>query len=182
MKKQIYLSLVHINVLEALRFYVSFACSLAFRELKKQMCGNAAIIDLIKRDEGLHLFITQNIIKILREQKSEGFQTVIKECEDEAIQIFMDAANEEKAWASYLFKDGGFIGLNEKIMHQYIEYLVDTRLDGLFLPKQFGTKNPISWLEMDSKKVQVAPQEAEVISYKISESTNDTQQMSFDFM
>lgn len=181
LRRQIYLTLVNINVLESIRFYVSFACALAFEQNKK-MCGNAKIIDLIKRDEGLHIFITQNIIKILREQPSEGFQDTIRDCEEEAIKIFLDATKEEKEWASYLFKDGGLIGLNEKILHQYIEYLTDTRLDGLFLPKQFGTRNPINWLEMDSKKQQVAPQEQEVTSYKLAESVNDVDVMSFEFL
>jgi ribonucleoside-diphosphate reductase beta chain len=181
LRKQIYLTLISINVLEAVRFYVSFACALAFEQNQK-MCGNAKIIELIRRDEGIHMFITQNIIKILREQPSEGFQDVIADCRDDAIAIFMHAAQEEKEWASYLFKDGGLIGLNEKIMHQYIEWLTDTRLDGVGLPKQFGTKNPIGWLEMNSAKKQVAPQEQEVTSYKVAASVNDVNQMDFDFL
>lgn len=181
LRKQIYLTLISINVLEAVRFYVSFACSLAFEQNQK-MCGNAKIIELIRRDEGVHMFITQNIIKILREQPSEGFQDVIAKSRDEAIAIFMHAAQEEKEWASYLFKDGGLIGLNEKIMHQYIEWLTDTRLEGVGLPKQFGAKNPIGWLEMDSTKKQVAPQEQEITSYKIAASVNDVAQMDFGFL
>jgi len=181
LRKQIYLTLVDINVLEGVRFYVSFACALAFEQNAK-MCGNAKIIDLIKRDEGVHISITQNIINILRKEKSEGFQEIIKESEEEAIKIFLSAASEEKEWASYLFKDGGLIGLNEHILHQYIEWLTDTRLNNLGLPKQFNTKNPISWLGMDSKKRQVAPQEQEVTSYKIGASVNDVDDMDFNFM
>lgn len=181
LRRQIYLTLININVLEAIRFYVSFACALAFEQNKK-MCGNAQIIKLIRRDEAAHISITQNILKILRKQSSENFQDIIKECENEAVKIFLEAADEEKQWASYLFKDGGLIGLNEKIMHQYIEYLVDVRLEGVDLPKQFGTKNPINWLEIDSKKQQVAPQEQEVISYKVAESVNDVDSMDFSFL
>lgn len=180
LRKQIYLTLISINVLEAVRFYVSFACAQAFEQNQK-MCGNAKIIELIKRDETVHLFITQNIIKILREQPSEGFQSIIKDSEEEAVALFMEAAQEEKEWANYLFKDGGLIGLNAKIMHQYIEWLTDSRLEGVGLPKQFGTKNPISWLEMDSTKKQVAPQEQEITSYKVAASINDTNEMNFDF-
>lgn len=181
LRSQIYLTLINMNVLEAVRFYVSFACALAFDQNKK-MCGNAQIIKLIRRDEGIHMFVSQNIIKILRENKSEGFQGVIKSLEKEAIQVFLDAAEEEKAWASYIFKDGGLIGLNAKIMHQYIEYLTDARLEGVSLPKQFGTKNPINWLEMDSTKEQTAPQEQEITSYKVAASVNDVDNMDFGFL
>lgn len=181
LKKQIYLTLININVLEGLRFYVSFACSLAFKQNQK-MCGNAAIIELIRRDEGVHLAITQNILKILREVSSEGFQSTIKSCENEAVNIFLEAAKEEKEWATYLFKDGGLIGLNEKILHQYIEYLTDNRLQGVGLPPQFGAKNPISWLDMDSKNKQPMPQEIEITSYKIGASVNDIDSMDFSFM
>lgn len=178
LKKQIYLTLINTNALEGLRFYVSFACALAFKQNQK-MCGNAAIIELIRRDEGIHLAITQNILKILREVKSEGFQEIIKECEQEAINIFLEAAKEEKEWATYLFKDGGLIGLNEKILHQYIEYLTDNRLNGIGLPIQFGTKNPISWLDMDSKNKQPMPQEVEITSYKVGASISDIDEMDF---
>jgi ribonucleoside-diphosphate reductase beta chain len=143
------------------------------------MCGNAAIIELIRRDEGVHLAITQNILKILREVSSEGFQETIKENEQNAIDIFLEAAKEEKEWATYLFKDGGLIGLNEKILHQYIEYLTDNRLIGIGLPAQFNTKNPISWLDMDSKNKQPMPQEVEITSYKIGASVNDIDSMDF---
>jgi len=178
LRKQIYITLINVNVLEGLRFYVSFACALAFKQNQK-MCGNAAIIELIRRDEGVHLAITQNILKILREVKSEGFQEIIKECEKEAIDIFLEAAEEEKSWATYLFKDGGIIGLNEKILHQYIEYLTDNRLQGVGLPTQFNTKNPINWLDMDSKNKQPAAQETEITSYKIGASVNDIDSMDF---
>ena len=178
LKKQIYLTLVNINALEGLRFYVSFACALAFKQNQK-MCGNAAIIELIRRDEGIHLAITQNILKILREVSSEGFQDTIKENEQNAINVFLEAAKEEKEWATYLFKDGGLIGLNEKILHQYIEYLTDNRLQGIGLPAQFNTKNPISWLDMDSKNKQPMPQEVEITSYKVGASVKDIDSMDF---
>jgi len=178
LRKQIYLTLIAINILEGLRFYVSFACALAFEQNKK-MTGNAKIIELIKRDEGQHLAITQNIIKILRNNASEGFVSVIESCENDAVQMFLDAVNEEKAWATYLFKDGGLIGLNEKIVHQYIEWLADSRMSVLGLPKQFGTKNPINWLNNNSDNKQPAPQEQEITSYKVAASTNDLNSIDF---
>lgn len=175
-KRQIYLTLISVNILEAVRFYVSFVCAFAFAENKK-MIGNADIIRLIKKDEAIHLFITQSIIDILRKDESEGFQSIIKECEKEATQMFLDAVNEEKAWAEYLFSNGSILGLNEKILSQYIEWLADSRMSSIGLPKLFNVKNAGigSWLTpwMESIGVQVAPQESEITSYKIGASTND---------
>ena len=123
LKKQIYMTVVSINILEAIRFYVSFVCSFAFAENKK-MVGNADIIKLIKRDEALHLANTQQILKILHTEESEGFVSTAKQCQEAAIQMFENAAKEEKEWASYLFKDGSIIGLNETVLHQYIDCFV----------------------------------------------------------
>lgn len=172
LKERIYLGLISTNILEAVRFYVSFACALAFEQNNK-MCGNAQIIKLIRQDEAVHMSITQTILKFMRENESEGFSEVAESCKAEATTMFLEACEEEKAWATHLFSGGGLVGLNEKIMHQYIESLVDKRLVGVGLEKHFGTKNPISWLEEDSKKKQVAPQEQEVISYKIGNYKND---------
>ena len=116
LKKQIYMTVVSINILEAIRFYVSFICSFAFAENKK-MVGNADIIKLIKRDEALHLANTQAILKILHKEDSEGFVNVSKQCQEDAVKMFENAAKEEKEWASYLFKDGSIIGLNETVLH-----------------------------------------------------------------
>jgi ribonucleoside-diphosphate reductase beta chain len=175
LKKQIYLTLVTINILEAVRFYVSFVCAFAFAENKK-MVGNADIIKLIKRDEALHLYNTQEIIKILRNSPEEGFDKIAKECEEEACEMFESAAREEKAWAEYLFKDGSIIGLNEKVLSQYVDWLCMSRRKAIGLPYQSGCKNPIAgWTDpwMRSEAVQVAPQEHEITSYKIGATTND---------
>jgi len=179
-KSQIYLTLISINILEAIRFYVSFVCAFAFAENKK-MIGNADIIKLIKRDEAVHVSITQNIIKCLREQADEGFQETIRANESKALSMFEEAVAEEKAWATYLFANGSMLGLNEQILHQYIEWLADTRLVALGLPRVYNAKrNPIKgWSDawFDSEKVQVAPQEHEITSYKISASENDIGKM-----
>lgn len=175
LKKQIYLTLVTINILEAVRFYVSFVCAFAFAENKK-MVGNADIIKLIKRDEALHLYNTQEIIKILRTVPEEGFVKIAKECEEEACEMFDSAAREEKAWAEYLFKDGSIIGLNEKVLSQYVDWLCMSRRKAIGLPYESGCKNPIAgWTDpwMRSEAVQVAPQEHEITSYKIGATTND---------
>tara|TARA_R100001163_G_C5067350_1_gene206402 strand:+ start:807 stop:1886 length:1080 start_codon:yes stop_codon:yes gene_type:complete len=180
-KKQIYLTLISVNILEAVRFYVSFVCAFAFAENKK-MVGNADIIKLIKRDEALHLFNTQEMIKILHREKDEGFIEVAEECEDIACKMFDSAAEEEKKWASYLFKDGSLIGLNETVLHQYIDWLCMTRRKSIGLPYDTVSKNPIAgWSDpwMNSGAVQVAPQEHEITSYKIGASKNDLEDMDF---
>ena len=181
LKKQIYMTIVSINILEAVRFYVSFICSFAFAENKK-MVGNADIIKLIKRDEALHLSNTQEILRILHREDSEGFVKVAEQCEDAAIEMFERAAQEEKEWASYLFKDGSIIGLNEVVLHQYIDWLCMSRRKSIGLPYEKVGKNPVAgWTNpwMKSESVQVAPQEHEITSYKIGASKNDLEDMDF---
>jgi len=181
LKRQIYMTIMSINILEAVRFYVSFVCSFAFAENKK-MVGNADIIKLIKRDEALHLASTQEILKILHREEKEGFINTAKQCEGAAIEMFERAAEEEKEWASYLFKDGSIIGLNETVLHQYIDWLCMSRRKNIGLPYDNVGKNPIAgWTEpwMSSESVQVAPQEHEITSYKIGASKNDLEDMDF---
>jgi len=180
-KKQIYMTIVSINILEAIRFYVSFICSFAFAENKK-MVGNADIIKLIKRDEALHLTNTQEILKILHAEESEGFVKTAEQCQESAIKMFESAAKEEKEWASYLFKNGSIIGLNEQVLHQYIDWLCMSRRKSIGLPYENVGKNPIAgWTQawMSSESVQVAPQEHEITSYKIGASKNDMENMDF---
>jgi ribonucleoside-diphosphate reductase beta chain len=183
-KKQIFMTIVSINILEAVRFYVSFVCSFAFAENKK-MVGNADIIKLIKRDEALHLKNTQEILKILINNEEEGFSETAKECQESACRMFDSAAKEEKEWASYLFKDGSIIGLNETVLHQYIDWLCMSRRKTIGLPYESTGKNPIAgWTEpwLNSESVQVAPQEHEITSYKIGASKNDLNDMDFGDM
>ena len=179
LRKQLYMTLISINILEAVRFYVSFICAFAFAENKK-MVGNADIIKLIKRDEALHLYNTQEIIKILQKEEDEGFVEIAKECEEAAVEMFENAAIEEKEWASYLFKDGSIIGLNENVLHQYIDWLCKSLRKTIGLQYEKTTKNTIAgWTEpwMNSESVQVAPQEHEITSYKIGASKNDLEDM-----
>ncbi|CAL4319712.1 class Ia ribonucleoside-diphosphate reductase subunit beta [Buchnera aphidicola] len=168
MKKALYLCLINVNVLEAIRFYVSFACSFAFAE-KKIMEGNAKIIRLIARDEALHLTGTQHIINILKTHENDKeMKNIIKKCKKKAIKIFKKSANQEKIWAKYLFKNGSMLGLNEKILCKYIEYITNIRMQALDLPEIFSkTQNPIPWMNnwLISDNVQVAPQESEISSY-----------------
>ena len=173
LKKKLYLCVVAVNVLESIRFYVSFACSFAFAE-RKLMEGNAKIIKLIARDEALHLSSTQHILNIFaRGQDDPEMADVAQECYQESIDIFLDAAHQEKEWAEYLFKDGSMIGLNKDILCQYVEYITNLRMEAVGLPAGFKqTKsNPIPWINawLSSDNVQVAPQETEISSYLVGQ-------------
>ncbi|KZN33913.1 ribonucleotide-diphosphate reductase subunit beta [Pseudoalteromonas luteoviolacea CPMOR-2] len=172
LKKLLYLCMMSVNILEAIRFYVSFACSFAFAE-RELMEGNAKIIKLIARDEALHLSGTQHILNIMQEGKDDPEMSIVAaQCEQEAIQMFVEAAQQEKEWAEYLFKDGSMIGLNKDILCQYVEYITNVRMTAVGLPAQFENKsNPIPWINawLVSDNVQVAPQEAEISSYLVGQ-------------
>jgi len=143
-KKKLYLTLVSINILEGIRFYVSFACSYCFAQNKK-MEGNAKIISFINRDENLHMGFTTHVLRLLADEPSEGFQHIVKECEDIVYQMYKDAAAEEMEWAKYLFKDGTMIGLNSEILIQYMKWLTNNRLKAIRLDAIFEkVPNPIS--------------------------------------
>ena len=170
LKRRLYLTMVSVNVLEAIRFYVSFACSFAFAERAK-MEGNAKIIKLIARDEALHLTGTQHILQIMAKGKDDPeFATIAEECRNDVIAIFNEAAQQEKEWADYLFKDGSMIGLNKDILSQYVEYITNQRIGALGFDPLFPVKsNPLPWINawLNSDNVQVAPQEAEISSYLV---------------
>jgi len=170
LKRKIYLTIASINVLEAIRFYVSFACSFAFAERTK-MEGNAKIIKLIARDEALHLTGTQHMMNIWATGKDDSeMGEIAAECKEEVIEIFREAAEQEKEWAEYLFKDGSMIGLNQDILSQYVEYITNQRLTAVGLDTIFPTlQNPLPWINawLVSDNVQVAPQEAEISSYLV---------------
>jgi len=181
-KKRLYLTLVSVNILEGIRFYVSFACAYAMAQNKK-MEGNAKIISLINRDENLHLAFTQMVLKYLRENKDEGFQSVVKECEEIVVKMYEDAATEEMEWAAYLFKDGSILGLNETILVQYMQHLTNKRMKSIGIKPIFpDTPNPINWIQSwtESKLVQNAPQETEIESYKIGSFDQDMNKIDVD--
>lgn len=173
LKKKLYLCLMCVNVLEAIRFYVSFACSFAFAE-RKLMEGNAKVIKLIARDEALHLNSTQNIINLMRFGADDpDMEKIAVELEDECFNLFVKAAEQEKEWANYLFKDGSMVGLNKEILNQYVEYITNLRMQAVGLQPAFDNafSNPIPWINtwLSSDNVQVAPQEVEISSYLIGQ-------------
>ncbi len=177
LKKKLYICLMSVNALEAIRFYVSFACSFAFAE-RELMEGNAKIIKLIARDEALHLTGTQHMLNILRSGNDDPeFATIAKETEQVCFDLFKKAAEQEKEWAAYLFKDGSMIGLNKDILCQYIEYITNLRMNAVGLKSAYAnaTQNPIPWINawLHSDNVQVAPQEAEISSYLVGQIDND---------
>ena len=166
LKKKLWLAIMSVNILEGVRFYVSFACSWAFAELKK-MEGNAKIIKFIARDENLHLGSTQLLLKTLKKD-DPVFAEIAKETEEECIKMFTDAVDQEKAWADYLFKDGSMLGLNKELLSEYIEHIAMKRMNNAGLPKIYNvTTNPLPWTQkwIAGSDVQVAPQETEITSY-----------------
>ena len=169
LKRKLYRAVANVNILEGIRFYVSFACSFAFGELKL-MEGSAKIISLIARDENQHLVITQNILNKWRNGDDPDMQKIAKEEEPWLIRTFENAVNQEKLWAEYLFKDGSMIGLNDKLLQQYVEWIANRRMKTIGLKPIYdiaAKNNPLPWTEhwISSKGLQVAPQETEVESY-----------------
>ena len=183
LKKHLYRAVANVNILEGIRFYVSFACSFAFGELKL-MEGSAKIISLIARDENQHLAITQNIINNWRKGDDPDMVDIMKEEEQWTYDMFDKCVNEEKKWAEYLFKDGSMIGLNDKLLQQYVEFIANKRLRGIGLKPLYdipAKNNPLPWTEhwISSKGLQVAPQETEVESYIVGGIKQDVKKDTF---
>ena len=180
LKKKLWLCLNSVNALEGIRFYVSFACSWAFAELKK-MEGNAKIIKLIARDENVHLGSTQTLLKLLP-QDDPVYASIKEETRAECTEMFLAAAAQEKAWAHYLFKDGSMIGLNEQLLCHYVDWLTCKRMTAVGL--DCGIKpgsNPLPWTQkwIAGAEVQVAPQETEISSYVIGGTKQDVDNNTF---
>ena len=183
LKRHLYRAVANVNILEGIRFYVSFACSFAFGELKL-MEGSAKIISLIARDENQHLAITQNILNYWRKGDDPEMKEIVKEEEQWTYKMFERCVNEEKVWAEYLFKDGSMIGLNDKLLHQYVEWIANRRIKSIGLKPVYdipARNNPLPWTEhwISSKGLQVAPQETEVESYIVGGIKQDVKKDTF---
>jgi ribonucleoside-diphosphate reductase beta chain len=183
LKRKLYLAVANVNILEGIRFYVSFACSFAFGELKL-MEGSAKIISLIARDENQHTVLTQNIMKKWMDGDDPVMSQIVEEERDTVIGMFKNAVNEEKEWAQYLFKDGSMIGLNDKLLVKYVEWTANKRMRALGLPPAYDIpirSNPLPWTEhwISSKGLQVAPQETEVESYVVGGIKQDMKKNAF---
>ena len=183
LKRKLYRAVANVNILEGIRFYVSFACSFAFGELKL-MEGSAKIISLISRDENQHLVLTQNIMKNWMNGDDPEMKQIAEEEKDNVITMFKNAVKEEKEWAEYLFKDGSMIGLNDKLLSQYVEWIANKRMKALGLDPIYDQplrNNPLPWTQhwISSKGLQVAPQETEVESYVVGGIKQDMKKNSF---
>ena len=182
-KRKLYRAVANVNILEGIRFYVSFACSFAFGELKL-MEGSAKIISLIARDENQHLVITQSILNNWRKGDDPEMLEIMKEEEEWTYKMFDKCVNEEKKWAEYLFKDGSMIGLNDKLLYQYVEWIANKRIRAIGLKQQYdipAKNNPLPWTThwISSKGLQVAPQETEVESYMVGGIKQDVKKDTF---
>jgi len=168
LKKKIWMCLNSVNILEGVRFYVSFACSWAFAELKK-MEGNAKIIKFIARDENLHLASTQYLLTKVLTKEDKDFKKIAEECKQDVSDMFVSAVEQEKKWADYLFQNGSMIGLNAQLLCDYIEWICCKRMVSLGIKCPYTTPqaNPLPWTQkwISGKEVQVAPQETEISSY-----------------
>jgi len=183
LKRSLYRAVANVNILEGIRFYVSFACSFAFGELKI-MEGSAKIISLIARDENQHLAITQNILNNWKKGDDPDMVEIVREEESWLVEAFKKCVDEEKAWAEYLFKDGSMIGLNDKLLHQYVEWIANRRMRSIGLKPIYDVpakNNPLPWTEhwISSKGLQVAPQETEVESYIVGGIKQDVEENTF---
>ena len=183
LKRKLYRAVVNVNILEGIRFYVSFACTFAFGELKL-MEGSAKIISLIARDESQHLVITQNILKNWANGDDPEMLEIMQEEEENVYAMFKDCVDEEKEWAEYLFKDGSMIGLNAKLLDSYVEYIANRRMKSIGLKPIFDTpmsNNPLPWTQhwLNSKMMQNAPQETEIESYVIGGIKQDVKKDTF---
>jgi ribonucleotide reductase beta subunit family protein with ferritin-like domain len=183
LKRKLYRAISNVNILEGIRFYVSFACSFAFGELKL-MEGSAKIISLIARDENQHLVITQNILNKWREGDDPEMQQIAQEEESWVAASFRNCVDEEKLWAKYLFKDGSMIGLNDKLLYQYVEWIANRRMKSIGIKPLYdipAKNNPLPWTEhwISSKGLQVAPQETEVESYVVGGIKQDVKKDTF---
>ena len=170
-KRKLYRAMMNVNILEGIRFYVSFACSFAFGELHL-MEQSAKIIGKIAHDEHYHLFLTQNILNKWKKGDDPDMVTIAKEEEEWTYRMFDRAVNEEKRWARYLFKEGSMIGLNEKLLCDYTEWNANRRMKAIGLKPAYSisSKNdPLPWMAkwLNSKNEQVPPQEEAVSQYII---------------
>ena len=183
LKKKLFRAVANVNILEGIRFYVSFACSFAFGE-NKLMEGSAKILSLIARDESQHLVITQNILKKWAQGDDPEMEEISREEKEYVTQMFKKTVDEEKAWANYLFKEGSMIGLNEKLLHNYVEWIANRRMKAIGIDPifdQVARNNPLPWTQhwLNSKGQQNAPQETEIESYIVGGIKQDVKKDTF---
>ena len=183
LKRSLYRAVANVNILEGIRFYVSFACSFAFGE-NKLMEGSAKILSLIARDESQHLVITQQILKNWANGDDPEMQEIVEQEKETVTEMFRTTVNEEKEWANYLFKGGSMIGLNDRLLHNYVEWIANRRMKAVGIKPIYDQplrNNPLPWTEhwLNSKGQQNAPQETEIESYVVGGIKQDVTEKSF---
>jgi len=183
LKRSLYRAVANVNILEGIRFYVSFACSFAFGE-NKLMEGSAKILSLIARDESQHLVITQQILKNWANGDDPEMQEIVEQEQQTVVEMFRTTVNEEKEWANYLFKEGSMIGLNDRLLHNYVEWIANRRMKAIGLKPIYDQplrNNPLPWTEhwLNSKGQQNAPQETEIESYVVGGIKQDVTEGTF---
>ena len=183
LKKKLFRAVANVNILEGIRFYVSFACSFAFGE-NKLMEGSAKILSLIARDESQHLVLTQNILKKWADGDDPEMQEISQQSKEEVTQMFKKTVDEEKACAQYLFKQGSMIGLNDKLLYNYVEWIANKRMKAIGLDPIYdipARNNPLPWTQhwLSSKGQQNAPQETEIESYVVGGIKQDVKSDTF---
>jgi ribonucleoside-diphosphate reductase beta chain len=167
--KAVWLALNASYALEAFRFMVSFATSLAMVE-NKIFIGNGNIISLILQDELLHKGWTAYLINQVVKEDAR-FATVKQECEQEVYALYMDVIREEKQWADYLFSKGPVIGLNANILKDFVDYTAVRALKdiGIKYQQTAPKSTPIPWFNkhVNTSSKQTALQESESTNYVI---------------
>lgn len=176
-KRAIWLALHASYALEALRFMVSFATSLAMVE-NKIYIGNGNIISLILQDELLHADWTAWLINNVTKD-DEDFIAIEEECADEVYAMYLDVIREEKEWAEYLFSKGVVIGLNANILKDFVDYTAFNRLKevGIKYLEEHPKTSPIPWFNkhVNINKKQTALQENESTNYVIGVMSDEMQ-------
>lgn len=174
LKTAVYKSALTINMFEGIRFFATFVTNWSFSEQPvKLMQGCSNIFKLIARDEMIHLDVFQRVLMMMRNEKSEGFQEIVKELEEETYQMFKTSYDEEIEWIDYLFSKGTpLIGMNDTILKQYMDYIFAIRMKNIGLdPQKIGIEaspyNPVPWVDnyLDSQHIKSAPQEIESVNY-----------------
>lgn len=170
-KRAIIKMLVEINILEGVRFYSGFATIWSMHYSQGLMERTSKILQLICRDENLHLGVTQHLLNILAHNKDEGFTEIFAELGDYIKDRYDTVYDQECLWVDYLFKEGEFLGMSADLAKMYLKYLVYVRLRAISPRSVSGEAptNPLKWINSYISFDQnfVPLQESEVINYKM---------------
>jgi ribonucleoside-diphosphate reductase beta chain len=174
LKKDIIRCLFEINALEGVRFYSSFAAIWAMEKSEGLFPGCSENLQFICRDENEHLALTQNLLKYLRKNEDEEFIEAYEEIKEELEKRYYEIYFEELDWINFLFKEGSYIGMNDEILKNYLNYLIIRRMKSLGinptkekLGGRYVIKNPLPWVDryINMDKNEKLPQEEKILNY-----------------